>query len=100
KIILWSKLIKLNKIAFALFAITAAPLAANAGVTISPLLLGYHYSEGADDEQAELLKDYSGSGDSYYKEKDLYTAAALGIELTPSTHFQVVYDVSNTVAIR
>ena len=46
---------KLNKIALALFAVTAAPLAANAGVTISPLLLGYHYSEGADDEQRDLL---------------------------------------------
>lgn len=91
---------KLNKIALALFAITAAPLAANAGVTISPLLLGYHYSEGADDEQADLLKDYSGNGDSYYKENGLYTGAALGIELTPSTQFQVEYGVSNTDAIR
>ncbi|WP_198328488.1 OmpA family protein [Psychrobacter faecalis] len=91
---------KLNKIALALFAITAAPLAANAGVTISPLLLGYHYSEGADDEQADLLKDYRGNGDSYYKENGLYTGAALGIELTPSTQFQVEYGVSNTDAIR
>jgi len=91
---------KLNKIALALFAITAAPLAANAGVTISPLLLGYHYSEGADDDQAELLGDYSGNGDSYYKEDGLYTGAALGIELTPSTQFQVEYGVSDTDAIR
>ncbi|ERL55403.1 OmpA family protein [Psychrobacter aquaticus] len=91
---------KLNKIALALFAVTAAPLAANAGVTISPLLLGYHYSEGAEDDQAELLKDYSGNGDSYYKEDGLYTGAALGIELTPSTQFQVEYGVSNTDAIR
>ncbi|AOY43752.1 putative outer membrane protein [Psychrobacter sp. AntiMn-1] len=91
---------KLNKIALALFAVTAVPLAANAGVTISPLLLGYHYSEGADDDQAELLGDYSGSGDSYYKEDGLYTGAALGIELTPSTQFQVEYGVSDTDAIR
>ncbi|MCG3843056.1 OmpA family protein [Psychrobacter sp. Ps1] len=91
---------KLNKIALALFAVTAAPLAANAGVTISPLLLGYHYSEGADDDQADLLKDYSGNGDSYYKEDGLYTGAALGIELTPSTQFQVEYGVSDTDAIR
>ncbi|WP_201607355.1 OmpA family protein [Psychrobacter immobilis] len=90
---------KLNKIALALFAVTAAPLAANAGVTISPLLLGYHYSEGADDDQADLLKDYSGNGDSYYKEDGLYTGAALGIELTPSTQFQVEYGVSDTDAI-
>ncbi len=91
---------KLNKIALALFAVTAAPLAANAGVTISPLLLGYHYSEGADDDQADLLKDDRGTGNSYYKEDGLYTGAALGIELTPSTQFQVEYGVSNTDAIR
>ncbi|MBD7947536.1 OmpA family protein [Psychrobacter communis] len=90
---------KLNKIALALFAITAAPLAANAGVTISPLLLGYHYSEGADDEQRELLGNYDGSGENFYKENGLYTGAALGVELTPSTQFQVEYGVSNTDAI-
>lgn len=89
---------KLNKIALALFAITAAPLAANAGVTISPLLLGYHYSEGADDEQAEIMGD--GNGNSFYQENGLYTGAALGIELTPSTQFQVEYGVSNTDAVR
>ena len=88
---------KLNKIALALFAVTAAPLAANAGVTISPLLLGYHYSEGADDEQAEVLTDSAGNG--YYQEDGLYTGAALGIELTPSTQFQVEYGVSNTDGI-
>ena len=82
---------KLNKIALALFAITAAPLAPNAGVTISPLLLGYHYSEGADDEQVETM--------GMYKENGLYTGAALGVELTPSTQFQVEYGVSNTDAV-
>ncbi len=84
---------KLNKIALALFAVTAAPLAANAGVTISPVLLGYHYSEGADDEQVEIMGD--GAGNGYYKENGLYTGAALGIELTPSTQFQVEYGVAN-----
>lgn len=88
---------KLNKIALALVAVTAAPLAANAGVTISPLLLGYHYSEGADDEQAEVMTDAAGNG--YYQEDGLYTGAALGIELTPSTQFQVEYGVSNTDAV-
>lgn len=91
---------KLNKIALALFAVTAAPLAANAGVTISPLLLGYHYSEGADDDQLDLLKSSAVPGESFYKEDGLYTGAALGIELTPSTQFQVEYGVSSTDAIR
>ncbi len=89
---------KLNKIALALFAVTAAPLAANAGVTISPVLLGYHYSEGAEDEQTDQLKAADGQG--FYKEDGLYTGAALGIELTPSTQFQVEYGVSNTDATR
>ncbi|MEK6199857.1 MAG: OmpA family protein [Psychrobacter sp.] len=90
---------KLNKIALALFAVTAAPLAANAGVTISPLLLGYHYSEGADTEQQETFLDSTDSANRFYKEDGLYTGAALGIELTPSTQFQVEYGVSNTDAI-
>lgn len=104
---------KLNKIALALVAVAAAPLAANAGVTISPLLLGYHYTGEAHDEQREVLK----TGKDLYmngqnpsqpidgrngnlnggvaKESSLYTGAALGIELTPSTQFQVEYGVSN-----
>ncbi len=89
---------KLNKIALALFAITAAPLAANAGVTISPLLLGYHWTEDGEDQRA-LLANYNDGAENYYVENGLYTGAALGIELTPSTQFQVEYGVSNTDAI-
>ena len=89
---------KLNKIALALVAITAAPLAANAGVTISPLLLGYHWTEDGED-QRDLLANYGDSAENYYVENGLYTGAALGIELTPSTQFQVEYGVSNTDAI-
>jgi len=94
---------KLNKIALALVAATAAPLAAQAGVTVSPLLLGYHYSEGADDEQRDLFKSgeatpvgQNAEENGIYKENGLYTGAALGIEITPSTQFQVEYGVSNT----
>ena len=37
---------KLNKINLAILAAAvAAPVMATAGVTVSPLLLGYHYSE-------------------------------------------------------
>lgn len=103
---------KLNKIALALVAVAAAPLAANAGVTISPLLLGYHYTDEAHDEQREILRtgknlyvnaDGQQIGDGTRgnpnggvgKESSLYTGAALGIELTPSTQFQVEYGVSN-----
>ncbi|MGO3081599.1 MAG: OmpA family protein, partial [Psychrobacter celer] len=106
---------KLNKIALALVAVAAAPLAANAGVTISPLLLGYHMTEefsDTSDKQRDILK----TGKNLYvnadgnniddgtpftganghpnnggvaQESGLYTGAALGIELTPSTQFQV-----------
>ena len=106
---------KLNKIALALVAVTAAPLAANAGVTISPLLLGYHFTEDFSDtadKQREILNtgknlyenangDVIGDGTrgnnngGVAKESSLYTGAALGIELTPSTQFQVEYGVSN-----
>ena len=34
---------KLNKIALAVVAAALMPVAANAGVTVTPLLLGYHY---------------------------------------------------------
>ncbi|MGP5646147.1 OmpA family protein [Psychrobacter celer] len=113
---------KLNKIALALVAVAAAPLAANAGVTISPLLLGYHMTEEFSDtseKQREVLR----TGKNLYvnadgnniddgtpftganghpnnggvaQESGLYTGAALGIELTPSTQFQVEYGVTNT----
>ena len=106
---------KLNKIALAIVAVSAAPLAANAGVTISPLLLGYHVTDDISDtadKQRDILRtgknlyenangDQIGNGDrgndngGVAKESSLYTGAALGIELTPSTQFQVEYGVSN-----
>jgi len=105
---------KLNKIALALVAVAAAPLAANAGVTISPLLLGYHFTEDFSDT-ADKQRDILRTGKDLYldannnpidgrngngnggvaKESSLYTGAALGIELTPSTQFQVEYGVSS-----
>lgn len=106
---------KLNKIALALVAVTAAPLAANAGVTISPLLLGYHMTEefsDTSDKQRDILRtgkdlyvnaegnpidDRNGNRNGgVAQESGLYTGAALGIELTPSTQFQVEYGVTNT----
>ena len=99
---------KLNKIALALVAVSVAPLAANAGVTISPLLLGYHMTEefgDTADKQREVLTtgknlqnntDRAGNPNGgVAKESSLYTGAALGIELTPSTQFQVEYGVSS-----
>lgn len=96
---------KLNKLALAVIA-AAAPLAATAGVTISPLLLGYHYTDEADKDQREVLltgknlntANASSTNDGVVLESGLYTGAAIGFELTPSTQFQVEYGVSNTDA--
>lgn len=82
---------KLNKITLALIAAAAAPMMATAGVTVSPILLGYHYTEAQDDE-------YLDEDLNFYQEDDLYTGAALGIELTPSTQFQVEYGVTDSDA--
>ncbi len=100
---------KLNKIALALIAVAAVPVASNAGVTISPLLLGYHMTEefgDTSDKQREVLttgKNLQNNTDrvgnpngGVAQESGLYTGAALGIELTPSTQFQVEYGVTNT----
>ncbi len=102
---------KLNKIALAVIASSIAPLAATAGVTVSPLLLGYHYTDEAHDDQREILRTRKQLNDSANPanttdprnggvalESGLYTGAAIGIELTPSTQFQVEYGVSNTDA--
>lgn len=107
---------KLNKIALAVLAAAVAPVAAQAGITVTPLV-GYHYSESfSDDEQREVLltgKQLNQAGGGQYGnvgqikapsnggvaiESGLYTGAALGIELTPSTQFQVEYGVTNSNA--
>lgn len=100
---------KLNKITLAIIAAAVAPLAANAGVTVSPLLLGYHYTGQAQDGQRDVLKTgrYITAENKTSKHNSgvamvdgLYTGAAIGIELTPSTQFQVEYGVSNSDARR
>lgn len=101
---------KLNKIALAVIA--SAATAASAGVTVSPLLLGYHYTDQAHKEQRQVLltgKSLNNVKDSNDKitnpanggvalDSGLYTGAALGIEITPSTQLQVEYGVSSTKA--
>ncbi|MDO5651598.1 MAG: OmpA family protein [Moraxella sp.] len=101
---------KLNKIALAVIA-SAAPAVAMAGVTVSPLLLGYHYTGEADKEQRSVLhtgKQLNANNPTaglsmpqsggVTLESGLYTGAAIGIELTPSTQFQVEYGISDVDA--
>lgn len=85
---------KLNKIALAVLATVAT--AASAGVTVSPVLLGYHYNDEAKDDQRKVL---SVGNQAVYADSDLYTGAAIGIELTPSAQFQVEYGVSDSDAL-
>ncbi|TCB52776.1 OmpA family protein [Acinetobacter sp. ANC 4779] len=78
---------KMSRIALAM--LVAAPLAAaNAGVTITPLMLGYtfqdtqHNNNGSDGEltNGPELQD------------DLFVGAALGVELTPWLGFEAEYN--------
>ncbi len=90
---------KLNKIALAVATVTLAPLA-SAAVTVTPLV-GYHgTSTGTsvlEDTQSDQQDVYKvGQAQGMAQLGDLYTGVALGIDITPSTQFQVEYGVSNS----
>ena len=78
---------KLSRIALAM--LVAAPFAAaNAGVTITPLMVGYTFQDTAHNNSYE---------DHLYDEPaelqdDLFVGAALGIELTPWLGFEAEYN--------
>lgn len=90
---------KLNRIALAM--LIAAPFAgANAGVTITPLMLGYHwYPEDTQDKMRnEGLKDRNGTNQAIGTipggvalVNDLIVGAAIGLELTPWLQAEVEY---------
>lgn len=99
---------KLNKIALAVLATAAT--AASAGVTVTPIV-GYNYTDEAHDKQREVFKTGKQLNDNreaenskinnplnggVAQESGLYTGVALGLELTPSTQFQVEYGVTDT----
>lgn len=108
---------KLNKIALAVIAAATLPAVANAGVTITPVILGYHWNESIDDtaeKQREILKtgknlyrnangDKIGNREGHANggvalEDGLYTGAAIGIELTPTIALEVEYGETNVNA--
>lgn len=74
----------------ALAVLAAAPFAAaNAGVTVTPLMLGYHfYPSSADKGVAEMFGNPNANIDI---KDDLATGAALGVELTPWLQAEVEY---------
>ena len=76
---------KLSRIALAMLA--AAPLVANAGVVITPILVGYTFQDSRHNNSwAEHLTNGPELQD------DLFVGGALGIELTPWLSFEAEYN--------
>ena len=76
---------KLSRIALAM--LVAAPLAAaNAGVTVTPLMLGYTFQDTKHNNGDKHLTDGPELQD------DLFVGAALGVELTPWLGFEAEYN--------
>lgn len=112
---------KLNKIALAVVAAATMPVVANAGVTVTPLILAYHVSDSIGDT-ADKQRDVLKTGKNLYTNKDgniindkngtaagnghpnnggvaledgLYTGAGIGIELTPTIALELEYGETN-----
>lgn len=92
---------KLNKIALAIFATVAT--AATAGVTVTPLV-GYTYTDEAHDKQRNVFRTGTNVSPTYTNaprdgvslESGLYAGLALGVEITPTTQFQIEYGMTDT----
>lgn len=112
---------KFNKIALAVVAATTLPVVANAGVTVTPLILGYHVADSIGDT-ADKQRDVLKTGKNLYRKADgtnidargsrggkfnnggvaiedgLYTGAGIGIELTPTIALELEYGETNVNA--
>ena len=86
---------KLNKIALAVVAAAVMPVAANAGVTVTPLLLGYHYVDGISKTERKQGEQFAGT----HQDNDLYTGAGIGIELTPTIALELEYGETDSDAL-
>ncbi|MCA4780252.1 OmpA family protein [Acinetobacter towneri] len=82
---------KMSRIALAM--LVAAPLAAaNAGVTVTPLMLGYTWQDTKHNNTGKLPHgDYAGAANILELQDDLFVGAALGVELTPWLGFEAEY---------
>ncbi|MFH7766707.1 outer membrane protein Omp38 [Acinetobacter sp. BSP-28] len=77
---------KMSRIALAM--LVAAPLAAaNAGVTVTPLMLGYTFQ---DTQHNNSRGNLTNGGQEL--QDDLFVGAALGVELTPWLGFEAEYN--------
>lgn len=88
---------KFTKLSMAILAAAVLPVAANATLTVTPALLGYYNLDDSQDKQAAVYTNGTAS-EGFKINSDLYTSAAVGVELTPSTQFQVEYGVIDTHA--
>ena len=86
---------KLNKIALAVIAAAVMPVAANAGITVTPLLLGYHYVDGISKTEDKQGEQFSNT----HQDNDLYTGAGIGIELTPTIALELEYGETDSDAL-
>lgn len=78
---------KLNRIALAM--LVAAPIVgANAGVTVTPVMLGYHFYPDNFDRQ---IDHWSTQNNSTNVKDDLSVGAAIGLELTPWLQAEAEY---------
>ena len=89
---------KMSRIALAM--LVATPFAAaNAGITVTPLMLGYHwYPEDTQEKQRDVLTSRDGgttptgaNGSGVALQSDLVVGAAIGAELTPWLQAEVEY---------
>ena len=87
---------KLNKIALAVIAAAVMPVAANAGITVTPLLLGYHYVDGISKTEDKQGEQFRGT----HQDNDLYTGAGIGIELTPTIALELEYGETDSDALK
>ena len=79
---------KLNRIALAL--LVAAPVVATAGVTVTPVMVGYTKFETDHNNLSKTGKaEHLTTGASL--DDDLFVGAALGVELTPAVGFEAEY---------
>lgn len=96
---------KLNRIALAVLLAAPMPMMANAGITVTPLMLGYHYMNEAHDDQRATLLDRTGQATNpgagaptpggVGLVNDAYVAGSIGIELTPWMGVEVEYGQTN-----
>ncbi|MCG2573088.1 OmpA family protein [Acinetobacter sp. ME22] len=80
---------KLSRIALATMLAASPLVVAHAGVTVTPLLLGYTFQDTKHNNgQSQLLSSKLGQGEA---QNDLAVGAALGAELTPWLSFEAEY---------